>query len=78
MKKYAPSLEDIDKKLATLIPSSTLPLTPFSAKKRNGKKLYELARAGVEINESREMVVNGYEIVSYDFPVLKLRLDVGS
>lgn len=74
----APSLDQIHKKLATLIPSVTLPLTPFSAKKKNGKKLYELARAGVEVNESREMVVNSYEIVDYNFPTLTLKLDVWS
>jgi tRNA pseudouridine55 synthase len=78
VRKSAPSLEQLKKKLDSLIPSATLPLTPFSAKKKNGKKLYELARAGVEVNESREMVVNSYEIVSYAFPVLTLKLDVGS
>jgi len=78
VRKPAPTLDNIQSKLDTLIPSATLPLTPFSAKKKNGKKLYELARAGVEVNESREMVVNSYEIISYDFPVLKIKLDVGS
>lgn len=40
----APDLKDIEAKLDTLIPSAMLPLTPFSAKKKDGKKLYELAR----------------------------------
>jgi len=74
----APTIEQLTAKLDTLIPSATLPLTPFSAKKKNGKKLYELARAGVEVNESREMVINSYDIIFYNFPVLKLKLDVGS
>ena len=74
----APSLEQIQEKLDTLIPAATLPLTPFSAKKKDGKKLYELARAGVEVNESREMKVNSYEIVDYSFPTLTLKLDVES
>jgi tRNA U55 pseudouridine synthase TruB len=34
-----------------------LPLTPFSAKKKDGKKLYELARKGELILENREMKV---------------------
>ena len=78
VRQSTPSLEQLKEKLDTIIPSATLPLTPFSAKKKNGKKLYELARAGVEVNESREMVVHNYEIVSYDFPLLKVKLDVGS
>jgi len=74
----APSIEQIQAKLDTLIPSAILPLTPFSAKKKDGKKLYELARAGVEVNETREMRINRYEIVSYNFPILTLTLDVWS
>jgi tRNA pseudouridine(55) synthase len=74
----APSIEQIKAKLDTLIPSAILPLTPFSAKKKDGKKLYELARAGIEVNESREMRVNAYEIVDYNFPTLTLKLDVWS
>lgn len=30
------------------------------------------------MNESREMKVNRYEIIEYNFPILKLKLDVGS
>lgn len=72
----APDIEQIQAKLNTLIPSAILPLTPFSAKKKDGKKLYELARAGIEVNETREMIVNSYEILEYNFPILKLKLDV--
>jgi tRNA U55 pseudouridine synthase TruB len=74
----APSLEQIKSKLNILIPATTLPLTPFSAKKKDGKKLYELARAGIEVNETREMKVNSYQIVDYNFPTLKLKIDVWS
>lgn len=74
----APNIEQIKEKLHTLILSAILPLTPFSAKKKDGKKLYELARAGIEVNETREMRVNSYEIVAYDFPTLRLKLDVWS
>ena len=37
-------LEDIKSKLDLLIPEYELPLTPFSAKKKDWKKLYDLAR----------------------------------
>ncbi len=74
----APELEIIKSFLDKLIPEYSLPLTPFSAKKKDGKKLYELARAGEVVNESRTMKVNGYTILNYRFPELQLELDVGS
>jgi tRNA U55 pseudouridine synthase TruB len=37
-------VEQIKGKLDSIIPERELPLTPFSAKKKDGKKLYELAR----------------------------------
>jgi tRNA U55 pseudouridine synthase TruB len=44
-KEYTkPTLQQIQEKLNLLVPEYSLPLTPFSAKKKDGKKLYELAR----------------------------------
>jgi hypothetical protein len=40
-----PSLHQIEYALENLLAQRTLPLPPFSAKKLNGKKLYEYARA---------------------------------
>ncbi len=74
----APSLDQIQAKLDLLIPSYDLPLTPFSAKKLNWKKLYELAREGKEIIQSRQMKTHWYKIINYSFPTLQLQLDVGS
>ena len=71
-------LEDIKSKLDLLIPEYELPLTPFSAKKKNWKKLYDLARKWEQIVENRLMKTYWYEILDYNFPELKLRLDVGS
>ncbi len=73
-----PSLEDITKKLDLLIPEYELPLTMFSAKKRNWKKLYELAREGIDLGLKQTMKVNSYEILDYNFPILTLKLNVGS
>ena len=72
------SLEDIKSKLGLLIPECELQLTPFSAKKKNWKKLYDLARKWEQIIENRMMKTYGYEVLDYKFPELKLRLDVGS
>jgi tRNA pseudouridine55 synthase len=48
----------------------------FSAKKKNGKKLYELARQGIDLKLKQKMKINSYEILEYNFPKLKLRLNV--
>lgn len=75
---YAPVIAEITRKLDQLIPSCELPLPAFSAKKTAGKKSYTAARAGDIIVENKIMKVHGYEIVNYDFPLLQLKLDVGS
>ncbi len=74
----APTLEEIKSKLDSIIPYWELPLTPFSAKKKDGKKLYELAREWIQNIENKPMKVNWYEILEYSFPKLKLKLDVWS
>jgi len=74
----APSLEQIKKELDKLIPEAELPLTMFSAKKKDGKKLYELAREGIDLKLKQKMKINSYEILEYNFPKLKLRLNVWS
>ena len=46
----------------------------YSAKKVNGKKLYELARNGITIErEAREVSVK-LDIISYDYPFLKVHV----
>ncbi len=72
------STQDLTKKLDSLIPEYNLPLPPFSAKKKDWQKLYDLARKWEWIFEDRVMKINNYEILNYDFPTLKLQLDVGS
>ena len=71
-------IEQIKEKLDSIIPEWALPLTPFSAKKKDGKKLYELARNGNQIIENKIMKTYWYEILDYNFPILKLKLDVWS
>lgn len=72
------SLEEIQKTLETLIPEKELPLPDFSAKKKNGKRLYELARKGKKIHETKLMKTKKIDILEYQFPCVKLRLEVGS
>ena len=71
-------IEQIKEKLDSIVPEWELPLTPFSAKKKDGKKLYELARNWNQIVENRLMKTYWYKILEYNFPTLKLKLDVWS
>ena len=74
----APSLGEISRKLDKLIPEYELPLPAFSAKKIAWKKSYDDARAGKIREENKVMKVQKYEILKYDFPILQVKLDVGS
>lgn len=47
----------------------------FSAKKIQGKKLYELARKGVEIERKPCQVNLKTTLISYDYPFLKLHVE---
>lgn len=72
------SKNEIESKIKTLIPNYDLPLSGFSAKKKDGKKLYELARKWEFQETKKSMKTNNFEILEYDFPILKLKLDVWS
>jgi len=74
----APNLDQIKQKLDSIIPSYEMPLPSFSAKKVNWKKLYDLARDWVDLNLSRVMKIYNYEILEYNFPVLKVKINVWS
>lgn len=74
----APILAEITKKLNKLIPEYELPLPAFSAKKIAGKKSYDDARAGNIREENKIMKVHSYEIISYSFPILQIKIHVWS
>jgi tRNA pseudouridine55 synthase len=74
----APSQLEIEEKLWLIVPEKELPLTPFSAKKKDGKKMYDLARSWQILNERRLMKIFETRIIEYNFPLLKLYLHVGS
>ena len=67
-----PPLKDIEQALAHF--QGTLLQTPpmFSAKKVNGKKLYELARKGIEIERKAVPVTLHTTLLSYEYPYLKI------
>lgn len=72
------TIEKIREKLDSIIPEYELPLTPFSAKKKDGIKMYELARKWEAKIENRNMKTYWYEILKYIFPTLQLKLHVWS
>lgn len=74
----APNIEDIKSILDGLIPECELPLPNFSAKKVGWKKLYDLARTWKNLDLSRVMKIYSYEIISYNFPTIELKLTVWS
>jgi tRNA pseudouridine55 synthase len=47
----------------------------YSALKRDGKALYEYARAGVTLErEARPVTIHGLDFIGYDAPMLKIRV----
>lgn len=46
----------------------------FSAKKKNGKKLYELARKGITIERSPVQIQVDIEKIEYHYPLLELKI----
>ncbi|MDR3256813.1 MAG: tRNA pseudouridine(55) synthase TruB [Endomicrobium sp.] len=51
----------------------------YSALKQNGKKLYELARQGIEVErKSRKITIKRFDILSYYEDVVKARIECSS
>lgn len=69
-----PSLQDIENALLKF--QGTILQTPpmFSAKKVEGKKLYELARKGITIERQAVPVTLHIELLSYHYPHLELKV----
>ena len=73
-----PSLTEIESHL-TKFQGKILQIPPmFSAKKQNGKKLYELARKGIEVERPAVEVEVTVKIISYEYPYLKLSISCSS
>ena len=46
----------------------------FSAKKKGGKKLYELARKGISVEREPVQVTMTTHLISYDYPYIELKV----
>ncbi len=75
---YVPSLDEIEGALKQF--QGTISQVPpmFSAKKQNGKKLYELARQGITVERPPVKVTVSTKILSYNYPYLKLSIACSS
>jgi tRNA pseudouridine55 synthase len=73
-----PSLEEIQRAIKSF--NGVIDQIPpmFSAKKVNGKKLYELARKGEEIVRKPKRVTMQTEILSYNYPALEIKVTCSS
>lgn len=69
-----PTLEELNKALKGF--QGVIKQTPpmFSAKKKNGKKLYELARKGITIEREAVDVELDVKLLAYDYPYAKLQV----
>ena len=74
----APDLNQIKETLQSLLPQFNLPVPAFSAKKKDWKRSYALARKGKQEISYKDMKIYWFEILEYNFPFLKISLDVGS
>jgi len=74
-----PTSEDISVVLSSFLGKQTQIPPMFSAKKVKGKKLYELARKGEEVERKPvDIDVSSLELISYDYPTLEVRFTVST
>ena len=70
--------EDVEAKLGDFLGAILQRPPMYSALKHEGQRLYELARAGVEVErEAREVVVHDIELLDWAPPKLTLRVECG-
>jgi len=71
---FIPNLEEIQQTLAQF--QGTIQQIPpmYSAKKVNGKKLYELARKGIEIERKSVTIHLNMNLISYSYPEIQFNI----
>lgn len=77
--KSLPSLSEVEKTLVNFRGEITQRPPIFSAIKVNGQRAYKLARKGDVVEMPlRKVFIYGIQILSYDYPILKIRAHVSS
>lgn len=74
------SLEELQKKATDFTLTPYLQTPPmYSAKKQNGKPLYELARKGIEVKrEPKECILYDFNILQYNAPLCQFEVSCSS
>ena len=74
-----PTREEVETVCRNFLGQITQTLPAFSAIKINGKRAYQLAREGKQIEmPSRQVEIYALEILDYQYPFLKIRTHVSS
>ncbi|MBQ7802290.1 tRNA pseudouridine(55) synthase TruB [Candidatus Saccharibacteria bacterium] len=73
------SLEEVKEVVQSFLGEIEQKVPAFSAVKINGRRAYELARKGIEVETPvRKVKIYEIEILEYNFPMLKIRTKVSS
>lgn len=78
IKSEIPTTQQILEVLKQFVTKEEFLLTPFSAKKIDGKKLYEYAREWSPILKKSPMNLKSCELISVNFPEVTVRFEVWS
>ena len=71
--------EDVKKVVQSFVGEISQKVPAFSAVKINGRRAYEMARKGIEVETpTRKVTIYSIEILDYSWPVLKIRTKVSS
>ena len=74
-----PTREEVEAVCRNFLGQITQTLPAFSAIKINGKRAYQLAREGKQVEmPSRQVEIYALEILDYQYPILKIRTHVSS
>lgn len=74
-----PSEEEVQRVVESFVGEIEQQVPAYSAIKIDGRRAYDLARAGVEVEmPKRKVRIYQIEITKYDWPELKIRCDVSS
>jgi len=71
---YIPKIDEIENAVGHFQNEISQIPPMFSAKKVNGKKLYELARKGITVERKPQTVTVKTTLISYDYPTLKIQV----
>ena len=69
-----PSLEELQAGIKSFQGQISQIPPMYSAKKQQGRKLYELARKGIEVERQPVLITVDIELIRYDFPFVELRI----